>query len=531
MSGGLGMAPGDEGRTPPGGEPRPSRDARERPSGERDRETPSGDRRKPTGEGRSAGPGDESAASSSEDFARLLAAESSGPALRVGEVVKGRVIQIGAESVFVDIGGKGEAWMDRAELTDEQGRLRVAVGDEVEATVMSAGDETRLSTKIRQGAQARQALAVAAESGVPVEGKVSAVIKGGYEVTVAGLRAFCPLSQMDLRRVATAEEYVGRVLEFRITTYGEGGRNIVLSRRRLLEEQAAKMAEETRRTLVPGAVLPGTVASLADFGAFVDLGGVQGLVPLSELSHSRVGRPADRLRVGEMVTVKVLRIDPEKGKVTLSLKALEGDPWAAVPGRLRERQVVVGRAARATEFGVFVELLPGVDGLLHVSEIPRSRQGALREAAAAGAELPVLIVGIDGDRRRIALALAPEGAEAGQEMASTVEVGALLAGTVERVEPFGVFVRLGPGQTGLIPNAELGPTGSPDPRKAFPEGTEVKVLVLAIEEGGRRIRLSRVKAIEKEERAESQAYLREATRQGGGFGTTLGEAFRQARRK
>ncbi|HEU5321036.1 MAG TPA: S1 RNA-binding domain-containing protein, partial [Methylomirabilota bacterium] len=281
---------------------------------------------------------------------------------------------------------------------------------------------------------------------------------------------------------------------------------------------------------VAGAVLPGTVAALADFGAFVDLGGVQGLVPLSELGHSRVGRPADRLRLGEPVTVKVLRIDQEKGRITLSLKALEGDPWVAVPGRLRERQVVVGRAVRATEFGVFVELLPGVDGLLHVSEIPRSRQAALREAVAAGAELPVLIVSIDGDRRRVALALAPEGAVAGQEMTSSVAVGALLTGTVERVEPYGVFVRLGPGQTGLIPNAELGPTGSPDPRKAFPAGTEVKVLVLAIEEGGRRIRLSRAKALEKEEQVESQAYLRDATRQGEGFGTTLGERFRQARR-
>jgi small subunit ribosomal protein S1 len=466
----------------------------------------------------------------SEDFATLFARQETGPVLEVGEVVKGRVMQIAAESIFVDVGGKGEAWIDRAELTDEDGRLRVAVGDEVEATVVSTRDEVRLSYKLQRGAQARQALAVAATSGMPVEGKVAAVIKGGYEVTVGGLRAFCPFSQMDLRRVESAEDHVGRVLEFRVTRYGENGRNIVLSRRQLLEEQAAKAAEETRKKIVPGAVLPGTVAGLAEFGAFVDLGGVQGLVPGSEISHSRVGRPADRLHVGETLMVKVLRVDGEKGRITLSLKALEGDPWLAVPGRLRERQVVRGRAVRATDFGVFVELLPGVDGLLHVSEIPRSRQGAMKEAVAAGAELPVLIVSIDGDRRRVALALAPEGAVAGQEMTSSVEVGALLTGTVDRVEPFGVFVRLGPGQTGLIPNAELGPTGSPDPRKAFPAGTEVKVLVLAIEEGGRRIRLSRAKAIEKEEQAESQAYLREATKQGEGFGMTLGERLRQARR-
>ncbi len=460
----------------------------------------------------------------------MFARHEASPALQRGQVVKGRVIQITAEHVFVDVGGKGEAWIDRAELSDDEGRLRVTVGDEVEATVVSTGDEIRLSHKLRQGAQAREALGVAAQSGMPVEGKVAAVIKGGFEVTVAGVRAFCPGSQMDLRRSAAPEDYVGRVLEFRITKYAENGRNIVLSRRQLLEEEGARAAEETRKKLVPDAVLPGVVSALADFGAFVDLGGVQGLVPMSELSHARVGRAADRLHVGEPVIVKVLRVDAEKGKVTLSLKALEGDPWVGVAGQLRERQVVRGRAARATDFGVFVELLPGIDGLLHVSEIPRHRQAAMRESVAAGAEIAVMIVAIDSGKRRVALALAPDDAAVGEEMASTVSVGAVLTGTVDRVEPFGVFVRLGPGQTGLVPNAELGTARGADPRKAFPAGSEMKVLVLGIEEGGRRIRLSREKAITHEEQAETQAYLKD-TRKGGGFGMTLGEKLDQARRR
>ena len=459
----------------------------------------------------------------------MFARHEASPALQRGQVVKGRVIQITAEHVFVDVGGKGEAWIDRGELTDDDGQLRVAIGDEVEATVVSTGDEVRLSHKLRQGAQAREALGMAAQSGMPVDGKVAAVIKGGYEVTVGGLRAFCPQSQMDLRRAAAPEEYVGRVLEFRITKYAENGRNIVLSRRQILEEQAAVAAEETRKRIVPDAVLPGVVASLADFGAFIDLGGVQGLVPMSELSHSRVGRAADRLHVGEVVTVKVIRIDAEKGKLTLSLKALEGDPWVAVPGRLRERQVVRGRAVRATDFGVFVELLPGVDGLLHVSEIPRHRQSAMREAVAGSAEIAVMIVGIDSGKRRIALALAPDDAAVGEQMESSVVVGAVLTGSVDRVEPFGVFVRLGPGQTGLVPNAELATARGADPRKAFPVGSEMKVFVLAIEEGGRRIRLSREKAITHEEQAETQAYLKDA-RKGGGFGMTLGEKLNQARK-
>jgi small subunit ribosomal protein S1 len=305
----------------------------------------------------------------------------------------------------------------------------------------------------------------------------------------------------------------------------------VLSRRRLLEERSAAMAEETRKKIIPGAVLAGTVASLADFGAFIDLGGVQGLVPLSELSHSRASRPADLLRVGDAVSVKVLRIDQEKGRISLSLKALEGDPWAGVAGRLRERQIVRGRAVRSTEFGVFVELMPGVDVLLHITEIPRSRQGALREAASAATEINVLIINIDREKRRVALALAPDGAELGQQMESHVEVGAVLKGTVERHEPFGVFVRLGPGQTGLVPTGELSMSRGADARKTFPVDSEIKVLVLAIEEGGRRIRLSHAQALAREEQVETQAYMQQSPKRGDGFGHTLGERIKQGSKK
>ncbi len=466
-----------------------------------------------------------------EDFATLFSREGARQALEVGDVVKGRILQIGEETVFVDVGGKGEALIDRAELVDGQGTMTLSVGDEIEATVVRTGDEVRLSYRLLQGVQARDRLAVAAETSLPVEGKVAAVIKGGYEVTVAGLRAFCPFSQMDLRRVDTPESYVGRVLEFRISRYEEHGRNIVLTRRALLEEQAARAALETRKKIVAGAVLPGTVASLATFGAFVDLGGVQGLVPLSEISHSRVGRPADRLHVGQAVTVKVLQVDDAKGKISLSLKALEGDPWADVAGKLRERQIVTGRVARVTDFGVFVELLPGVDGLLHLTEVPRSRHAEMKHAAETAAPLLVLVTSLDFDKRRIGLALAPEGAAPGEQFDSQIAVGTVVSGTVERVEPFGVFLRIGPGQVGLIPNAEMGTPRNTDHRKGFPPGTEIKVAVLSIEDGGKRIRLSRAEALRMEEEAETKSYMQDSTRKGGGFGMTLGEALRRSRQK
>ncbi len=465
--------------------------------------------------------------SGQENFADLLAQQQTGPALQIGQVVKGRVIQVGADSVFVDVQGKGEAMIARAELEDDQGTLSVAVGDEIEATVLSTDGEIRLSRKLLKGAQAREMLYAAIENGLPVEGKVTGVIKGGYEVMVAGLRAFCPFSQIDMRRVESSDAFLNQVLEFRVTRYEEKGRNIVLSRRQLLEEHAARAAEEIKKKIVPEALLPGTVTSIAEFGVFVDLGGVQGLVPLSELSHSRVGKPADRFQVGQAVTVKVLKVDNQKGKITLSLKALEGDPWETVSGQLRERQIVRGRIVRLADFGAFIELLPGIDGLLHLSEIPRSQQGQIKEAAAAGGELTVMILGIDPAKRRVSLALAPDGLAPGEE-AEELKAGAIKTGTVERVEQFGVFVRLGPGEVGLIPNAEMGTQRGTDHRKDFAPGTEVKVVVLAIEEGGKRIRLSRSKALAQEEQTETQAYLGGSQR--GGFGVTLGDLLKQGRK-
>jgi len=466
--------------------------------------------------------------SGQETFADLFAQQQTGPMLQIGQVVKGRVIQIGADSVFVDVHGKGEALIARAELEDDSGTLQVAVGDEVEATVLSTDGEVRLSRKLLKGAQAREMLQIAVENGVPVEGKVTGVIKGGYEVMVAGLRAFCPFSQIDMRRVESSDTFLNHVLEFRVTRYDEKGRNIVLSRRQLLEAEAAKAAEETKKKIVPDAVLPGTITSIAEFGVFVDLGGIQGLVPLSELSHVRINKLADRFQVGQAVTVKVVKVDPQKGKVTLSLKALEGDPWSTVSDQLRERQIVQGHIVRATDFGVFVELLPGVDGLLHLSEIPRNQQGQIKEAAAVGGELTVMILGIDPGKRRVSLALAPEGLAPGQE-AEELQAGTVKTGTVERIEPFGVFVRLGPGQVGLIPNAEMGTQRGTDHRKDFAPGTEVKVVVVGIEEGGKRIRLSRSKALVQEEQAETQAYMRGSQR--GGFGLTLGDLLKQGKKK
>ena len=464
-----------------------------------------------------------------DDFAALLAAEETRPRLEVGQNTTGRVVQIGSEDVFVDVSGKGEAVIARAELLDDEGKLTVSVGDEIEATVVATQGELRLSRKLVAGQRAREMLQVAASSGLPVEGKVAGVVKGGFEVTVAGQRAFCPFSQIDVRRVDDQASYLNQVFAFRLIEVSEDGRRIVVSRRRILEEEAALAAAETRKLLVEGVVLQGHVSSVTSFGAFVDVGGVQGLVHVSEVTHRRIEDAAEVLQPGQAVTVQVLKYDPAKGKLSLSMRALEGDPWAAVAGALRVRQVVRGRLARVVEFGAFVELLPGVDGLLHVTELPRGSLQKLKEAARARDEVSVLILEIDLGKRRISLAPAPEGLAPGDEApAAELSVGSLVTGKVEEVKPFGVVLRLAPGQTGVIPNNEMATPRGTDHAREFPPGTELSAEVVSIEAGGRKIRLSRARAEKREERAELERHGKPEL--SGGL-STLGELLRQAQQK
>jgi len=465
-------------------------------------------------------------------FAELFAEQGTPKAFEVGEVVSGQVLQIGHDDVFVDVNGKGEGHIARSELVDDAGELTVRVGDTIEATVVDVQRELRLSRKLLAGAHAREALRAAAEGGIPVQGKVAGVIKGGFEVTVAGQRAFCPLSQMDAHRIDDQSAYLNQVFDFRVTELSEDGRRIVVSRRRLLEAEARARAEETRTRVVPGAVLSGHVASVTDFGAFVDLGGVSGLVHVSELSHKRIDRPADFVRQGQAVTVKVVKVDPKTGKIGLSMKELEGDPWASVGAQLKPRQVVDGRIARVADFGVFVELVPGIDGLVHVSELPRGALSVMKEAAKGHAETSVIVLEIDPKKRRIALALAPKGLSAGDLVeGAPVAVGNVVTGKVESIQPFGVTLRLGPGQTGLIPNSEMGTPRGTDHAKEFPPGTDIPAEVISVEQGGRRIRLSRQRAIVSEERAEVERHGRSMQSASlSTFGDLLAKAQRDKRR-
>jgi small subunit ribosomal protein S1 len=360
---------------------------------------------------------------STEDFAAMFEASAKAKRFDRGQTLEGRIVGIGSEVAFVDVGGKGEATIEIAELKDADGNLEVAVGDTLQATVMSTAGGITLSRKMVRGAASQQQLESAYRAGLPVEGKVEGTGKGGYEVRIAGQRAFCPFSQMDLHR-SEAPAHEGQVYEFRIIEYTEGGRNLVVSRRALLEEAQRASADKVRDSIVVGAVLTGRVASVRDFGAFVDLGGgVQGLLHVSEMGWSRVSDTSAIVKAGDEITVKVLRVDDEKQKISLGLKQLMDDPWSSVAARYQVGQVVIGRVTRVAEFGAFVELEAGVEALAHVSSFaPTGRSDARSMGVATGDSASFEILSIDLEKKRIGVAMIPEGsARGGQEMREYTE--------------------------------------------------------------------------------------------------------------
>jgi small subunit ribosomal protein S1 len=356
-----------------------------------------------------------------EDFAALLGQferQHADPARReprVGDRVRGTVLSIGPERAFVDLGGKAEGVIAVAELTDGEGRLKVAVGDSIEALVLSQDEQTgalELGTGAGRRLHDSAGLEQAFRDQLPVEGLVTGVSKGGVVAQVGGVRAFCPASQLDTRYIEDLEGFTGQRLTFRITRY-QGGRhpNLVLSRRVILEEEQKARAEELRSRLEVGAVLRGTVTAIKDYGAFVDLGGVEGMVHVSELAYGRVARPQDVLAVGQPVEVAVLRIEKttnprQPERVALSIRALARDPWQDVAERFPAGARVRGTVTRLQPFGAFVEIEPGLEGLVHVSELGAGRRiSHPHEVVNPGDAVEATVLAVDPTKRRISLSL------------------------------------------------------------------------------------------------------------------------------
>jgi len=340
---------------------------------------------------------------------------------RVGDEVLGPIIAITSDAVFVDLGGAAEGLVDRAEFIDDSGALTVKQGDQVRARVHRIDDGVAvLRTRIRKEEGGVDVMKDALEQGLPVEGKVTGVNKGGLEIELSGVRAFCPKSQFELQRVEDFQPFVGQTFAFLVTKVEGGPRpDVVVSRRSLLERERKAAAAELRKTLKVGTVVRGTVTNLKDYGAFVDLGGIEGMLHVSELAFQRVRDPREILTAGDQIDVKVIDIQPahdqSRGdRISLSLKAMGDDPWSQLS--LSTGKVLLGKVTRLEPFGAFLEVAEGVEGLVHISELGADKRIAHpREAVSVGDELEVVVKELDLERRR--LSLSRKGAQRAKEQA------------------------------------------------------------------------------------------------------------------
>lgn len=340
--------------------------------------------------------------------------------LRPGQKIEATVVRIAKEWIFLDLGAKSEGSVARNEFSDAEGNLTVAEGDRVQVYFLSEKKNERLFTAKVSGGAVASHLDEACRSGIPVEGTVTGETKGGFEVRFSGsVRAFCPFSQMDLRRIDNAEEYIGKKFAFRVTKYGEHGKNIVVSRRALLEEERALQKEALQESLAIGQTVKGVITSIRDFGAFVDIGGLEGLIPVSEIAWGRIEDIHERLAVGQEVIVTVLKLDWDKDRYSFSLKDSLPDPWEGIGAMFPEGSVVTGKVVRLTEFGAFVSLAPGIDGLVHISKLGAGRRiSHPREVVQVGDVLEVKIDSVDSEKKRLSLSLPlpakDEGSESGK---------------------------------------------------------------------------------------------------------------------
>jgi small subunit ribosomal protein S1 len=433
-----------------------------------------------------------------ENFAELLEAFSPGARseTRIGDRVKGRVISIGKDTVFVDTGMKIDAVVDRSELLDAEQNLTCAEGDELELYVTAVGEnEIRLSRAI-SGIGGANLLREAHQQSAPVEGKVRETCKGGFHVEIMQRRAFCPISQIDISSVPDPTVHVGATYQFLITRLEDKGRNIVVSRRALLSRELEVERKRFLDTLTKGDVLDGKVTRIAPFGAFVELNpGVEGMVHISEISWSKTAVPEEVLQPGARVRVKVLGIDAGSAKgqqrIGLSIKQLEEDPWLTVEDKFREGDVVRGKVTRCMNFGAFVEIAPGIEGMVHISELSYTRRvHKTEEIVNPGDAVNVAVKAVDVEKKRISLSLRDAEGDPWVEVLERFTVGQRVDGVLEKKEKFGYFIRLAPGITGLLPISSIRRSSAAGALEKSKEGDTLNVAIEEINLQRRRISLA-----------------------------------------
>ena len=459
--------------------------------------------------------------------------------LEIGAKVTGRIVQIGEDHSFVDFGGRSEATVDTRHLRNADNELEYQIGDAIELFVTeNEGDQIKLSPSIElKPDEAIQQLIEARQSKLPIKGKVSSLNAGGLEVRVAGQRAFCPFSQVELGFCAEPSNYLGQELEFLITDITDGGKNIVISRRALLRKAEAEKAKTTMAQIEVGSEVGGRVTRIQPFGAFVNLGGIEGLVHVSEISHARVNNPKDVLKPGQEVKVRVLKmenLDTKKPRISLSIKATLPDPWDEVEGQFWAGKKTNGIVTRLADFGAFVELTPGIEGLVHVSEVSATPVKHPQEVLKPGQSVEVAVLNVDLKKQRISLSIRDtEVTEA--EDKKTPTPGDITDGWVAGIKHFGVFVDLpdyGHRARGLVPHDETGEKRGAELEKVFNVGDRVKVAITDVAPDGK-IRLSMKKVTdlqdekqveEFQKKAKAEAKVANAQRRT----TAMEDAFRKA---
>lgn len=410
-----------------------------------------------------------------------------------GEIVKGVVVQIEADCVLVDVGYKSEGCIRINEFIDENGELTVKIGDEVNV-FFERGENIRghmvLSKKKADSQVAWEAIAAAGGEGGIIEGKITGKVKGGLIVDV-GVEAFLPASQVDIRPGGNLDRFIGETCKFKVLKMNRKRGNIVLSRRVLLEEERDKARTTTLATLSEGDVIEGIVKNIADYGAFVDLGGVDGLLHVTDMSWGRLNHPSEAVKVGDTIKVKVLKYDREKGKISLGLKQTMPDPWLNVETKYQIGERVQGRVVSLTDYGAFIALEEGVEGLVHISEMSwTKRVRHPSELLTVGDTVEALILGVDTSNRRISLGLKQTEVNPWTVIGERYPVGTKIEGQIKNITDFGVFIGIEDGIDGLVHVSDISWTKRiKHPGELYSKGQTVQAVVLNIDAENERLSL------------------------------------------
>ncbi|GIX21266.1 MAG: 30S ribosomal protein S1 [Gammaproteobacteria bacterium] len=430
----------------------------------------------------------------SESFAELFEASLSQTEMRPGAIIEAKVVDIKPDVVIVSAGLKSEGVIPINQFIGPDGELEVKVGDTVEVALEAVEDgfgETRLSREKAKREHTWRALEKAFEADEPVKGVITGKVKGGFTVAIDDVRAFLPGSLVDVRPVRDPSTLEGKTFEFKVIKMDRRRNNVVVSRRAIVEEQFSAERAQLLENLQEGMVVKGVVKNLTDYGAFIDLGGIDGLLHITDMAWKRVHHPSEVVNIDDEITVKVLKFDRERNRVSLGLKQLGEDPWVDITRRYPPKTRVFGKVTNITDYGCFVEIEEGVEGLVHVSEMDWTNKNVNpAKVVAIGDEVEVMILDIDEERRRISLGMKQCQPNPWEEFAATHAKGDRVRGKIKSITDFGVFVGLDGGIDGLVHLSDLSwDIPGEEAVRQYKKGQEVEAVVLAVDPERERISL------------------------------------------